>query len=73
METATVVLEGDHQTVHLPSGYNLPMPRVGVRQEGESIVLEPIKPKAWPPGFFEEIHIQDEAFERPDQGPLPPI
>jgi virulence-associated protein VagC len=73
METATVITEGETQTVRLPKGYHLPTSIVQVRQEGAAIVLEPIKPRAWPHGFFDEIHITDPAFRRPDQGLLPAV
>jgi virulence-associated protein VagC len=73
METATVISDGETQTVRLPRGYRLPTPSVQVRQEGEAIVLEPLKPRAWPPGFFDEIHITDPTFHRPDQGTLPGV
>ena len=73
MEIATVITEGETQTVRLPRGYHLPTPTVQVRQEGAAIVLEPMKPQAWPPGFFDEIHITDPAFHRPDQGTLPAV
>ena len=73
METATVVTEGETQTVRLPKNFRLPTPIVQVRQEGDAIVLEPLKPGAWPPGFFNEIHIGDPDFKRPAQGILPPI
>lgn len=72
METATVIDEGDRQTVRLPKSIHLPK-EVFVRQEGESVVLEPAKPKTWPKGFFESIHIKDPAFARPDQGQMPPV
>jgi virulence-associated protein VagC len=72
METATVILEGDRQTVRLPKSVHLPN-NVFVRQDGESVVLEPSKPKSWPDGFFDSIRITDPAFERPEQGQLPPV
>lgn len=72
METATVTVEGDRQTALLPKSVHLPA-TVFVRQEGESVVLEPAKPKTWPEGFFDSIHITDPAFERPEQGQLPPV
>ena len=72
METATVILEGDCQTVRLPKSVHLPR-NVFVRQDGESVVLEPAKPKTWPPGFFDSIRITDPAFERPQQGQLPSV
>jgi antitoxin VapB len=73
MDTATVIHEGEFQTVRLPKGFHLSTPTVTVRHEGEAIVLEPLKPTVWPEGFFESIHITDPAFVRPDQGELPPI
>jgi len=72
METATVIMEGDCQTVRLPKTVHLPA-TVFVRQEGDAVVLEPAKPKAWPEGFFGSIHITDPAFSRPHQGQLPPV
>jgi virulence-associated protein VagC len=72
METATVILEGDCQTVRLPKSVHLPT-NVFVRQDGESVVLEPAKPKTWANGFFESIHVTDPAFERPEQGQLPQV
>jgi hypothetical protein len=29
--------------------------------------LEPLKPQAWPAGFFDQIHIADPEFERFDK------
>jgi len=72
METATVTVDGDRQTVHLPKSIHLP-PTVFVRKDGDSVVLEPAKPKTWPEGFFDSIHVADPAFERPAQGQLPPV
>lgn len=73
METATVITEGDRQTVRLPKSIH-PLPStVLVHQHGDSVVLEPAKPDTWPAGFFESIHITDPAMERPTQGELPPV
>lgn len=72
METVPVTVEGDRQTVRLPKSIHLP-PTVFVRQDGDAVVLEPVRPKAWPEGFFDSIHISDPAFERPEQGQLPPM
>ena len=73
METATVILEDDCQSVRLPKGFHIPASTVFIRHEGENIVLEPMKPKTWPSGFFDAIRIADTAFARLEQGPLPPI
>jgi len=73
METAIVTSEGDTQTVRLPKGFHLPTPEVSIRHHGEAIVLEPLKPKTWPAGFFESIRIDDPDFKRPAQGVIPPV
>ena len=39
----------------------------------ETTVPEPVRPKTWPPDFFDSIHITDPALVRPDQGTLPPV
>jgi virulence-associated protein VagC len=72
MEIATVTVEGDRQTVRLPKGVCLP-PTVLVRQDGDTVVLEPAKAKAWPKDFFASIHVTDPAFQRPEQSQLPPV
>lgn len=72
METATVITENGQQTVKLPDSIHLP-DTVTVRQEGETVVLEPARPAKWPTGFFESIRITDPAVERPPQGQLPPV
>ena len=72
METATVTVEGDRQTVRLPKSVHLPA-TVFVRQDGDTVVLEPAKPKTWPDGFFDSIHVTDPAFGRPEQGQLPAV
>ena len=73
METATVIHEGECQTVRLPKGFHISTPTVGVRHEGDRIVLEPLKQQTWPEGFFDSIHITDPAFVRTDQSQLPPL
>jgi hypothetical protein len=44
MDTATVTTVGETQTVQLPKGYHLAAGTVQVRQLGDAIVLEPLKP-----------------------------
>jgi virulence-associated protein VagC len=73
MKTATVIGEGECQIVRLPKGFHIPTSTVGVRHEGETIVLEPLKSKVWPDGFFDAVHITDPAFVRPEQGKLPAV
>ena len=60
------------QTVRLPAEFRFHTPSVSIRREGQSVILEPVKPTTWPEGFFEKIRIDDPTFVRPDQGQMPP-
>jgi virulence-associated protein VagC len=72
MKRAEIVRANGSQFVRLPEEYHVEGDAVFVRRQGAAIVLEPAKMESWPPGFFERIRIDDPAFGRPDQGPLPP-
>lgn len=67
-----MIEEGDCLTVRLPKNTGLPGV-VSLRRQGDAVVLAPIKPEKWPLGFFDEIHISDPEFQRPEQGTLHPI
>jgi virulence-associated protein VagC len=58
--------------VKLPEEFRLEGSTVSVRKSGDAVILEPIKKTTWPAHFFDEILIEDEAFARPAQGPMPP-
>jgi virulence-associated protein VagC len=60
------------QIIRLPPAFRLPGSRVEVRRQGQEVILAPLKPATWPPGFFESIRISDPAFVRPEQGVTPP-
>ena len=72
MTTADIISEGDCQLVRLPKEFHLDGNQVSVHRQGSSLILEPVLPDEWPPGFFDAIHIDDPTFVRPDQGQLPP-
>jgi virulence-associated protein VagC len=71
--TTQIIQNGDGQSVRLPSGFEFSTPEVAIRREGESVILEPIKGRKWPFGFFERIRIDDSEFQRPEQGSTPAI
>jgi hypothetical protein len=73
MKVAEIVRADGSQLVRLPEGFHLEGDIVSIRRQGEAIVLEPVKPATWPPGFFDRIHIDDPSFARPSQGPVPPV
>jgi hypothetical protein len=72
MRFAEIVKADGYQLVRLPEGFRLEGDTVSIRRQGEAIVLEPVKPATWPPGFFDRIRIEDPAFARPSQGAVPP-
>lgn len=71
MTTTHVFQHGDSQAVHLPPGFEFTSEEIAIRREGGTVILEPIKPIAWPADFFESIRIDDPAFARPPQGNVP--
>ena len=72
MKVAEIVRAEGSQLVRLPEEFHLEGDTVSIRRQGEAIVLEPVKPATWPPEFFDRIRIDDPAFARPSQGPVPP-
>jgi antitoxin VapB len=73
MKTVQIVETSQGQTVPLPEEFRFATSRVSIRRHGDSVILEPIRSTQWPESFFDAIRIDDRAFERPDQGPLPPL
>jgi virulence-associated protein VagC len=72
MTTVKILETSSGQTVPLPEQFRFNTTVVSLRREGDAVILEPVKPSDWPPHFFEDIQIEDPAFARPAQGPLPP-
>ena len=69
---AKIVETSEGQCIQLPAGFRIDARTVAIRRDGDAVILEAIKPATWPEGFFEKIRIDDPAFERPDQGKMPP-
>jgi antitoxin VapB len=71
--TTTIFLNGGSQAIRIPKELRFEGKEVSIRRLGDGVLLEPVKVEAWPPGYFESIRIDDEAFVLPDQGELPPV
>jgi virulence-associated protein VagC len=71
MPTADIVDIDGGQVVKLPASIRFEARQAFVRKVGKTLVLEPVKPDAWPEGFFDQIAIDDPAFVRPGQGAVP--
>jgi antitoxin VapB len=71
-KTVEIVETAEGQTVLLPKEFHINAPAVWIRRDGNLLILEPVKPATLPEGFWDEVHIDDPKFERPDQGTMPP-
>ena len=66
-------MNGRSQAVRIPKDFRFEGREVNVRRLGDGLLLEPIRKKDWPEGFFDEIAIEDESFVRPPQGEVAPV
>ena len=75
MTTTEVINSGEGQIVRVPEEFRFASSEVSIRREGNTVVLEPlfIRTSDWPVGFFEEIRIDDPAFDRHPQGEPPTV
>ena len=72
MKTIKILETGNGQSVPLPEEFRFATSTVSIRRQGDTVILEPVKPTHWPENFFDDIRIDDPAFKRPDQGVTPP-
>jgi len=68
--TAKLFKNGRSQAVRLPRQFRFEGSEVTIRREGESVILEPARPRSWPDGYWESWGTVTEDFEAP--APLPP-
>jgi antitoxin VapB len=71
MATAKLFKNGRSQAVRLPKEFRFRGTEVRIRREGDAVVLEPMKRKAWPQGFWETLPVLGDDFELPAD-PVPP-
>jgi hypothetical protein len=50
--TAKLFSNGRSQAVRLPKEFRFQGNEVSVRREGDAVILEPLKPLAWPRGYW---------------------
>ena len=72
MKMVQVMNSPDCQAIELPPEFRFTVDRLSIRREGNAVILEPLRDADWPEGFFEDIRVDDPAFERPEQGQTPP-
>jgi hypothetical protein len=50
--TAKLFRNGRSQAVRLPKEFRFEGAEVSIRREGDAVILEPVKPRAWPKGYW---------------------
>ena len=61
--TAALFMNGGSQAVRLPKECRFEGNAVRVRKEGSRVILEPIEPRQWSPGFWERMHAMAEGSD----------
>lgn len=52
MATAKLFRNGRSQAVRLPKEFRFEGTELSIRREGEAVILEPLRPRAWPKGYW---------------------
>ena len=63
MATAKLFQNGRSQAVRLPKEYRFEGDEVSIRREGEGVVLEPVKRRSWPRGYWRSWSKTTRALE----------
>lgn len=67
---AKLFWNGRSQALRLPKAFRFEGDEVSIRREGEKVVLEPLKKRGWPKGYWERLRALTTGFEFPDVEPL---
>jgi virulence-associated protein VagC len=51
--TAKLFRNGRSQAVRLPKELRFEGEEVAIRREGDSVILEPLRPRTWPKGYWQ--------------------
>lgn len=54
--------------LRIPRKFDAKEGEVTIEQVGKRWIVEPLVPAEWPEDFFKKIRIENDRFERPDQG-----
>ena len=67
---AKLFRNGRSQAVRLPKAFRIQGDEVTVRREGDAVILEPIKKRAWPKGYWARVARIRRDLEIGDVPPL---
>jgi virulence-associated protein VagC len=54
MATAKLFSNGRSQAVRLPKEFRFAGREVSVRRDGDAVILEPLRPRGWPKGYWKK-------------------
>ena len=69
---AKLFWNGRSQAVRLPKEFRFEGEEVSIRRDGDAVILEPVRKRDWPPGYFERLEALARDFEFPDVEPMQP-
>lgn len=67
---AKLFKNGRSQAVRLPKAFRFQGDEVAVRREGDAVILEPVKKRAWPKGYWARVARLRRNLEIGDVPPL---
>jgi virulence-associated protein VagC len=67
---AKLFRNGRSQAVRLPRAFRFEGDEVSVRREGDAVILEPIRKRAWPGGYWARVTRLRRDLEMGDVPPL---
>lgn len=65
MARAKLFWNGRSQAVRLPKEFRFEGDEVSVRREGRKVVLEAVRRRAWPPGYWKSWRAVPDDFQAP--------
>jgi antitoxin VapB len=68
---AKVFWTGRSQAVRLPKEFRFEDDEVAIRREGDRVILEPIRARKWPKGYWDRLRELTKGLAFPDVEPLP--
>lgn len=70
MATAKLFRNGRSQAVRLPKEFRFEGEEVSICRDGRRVILEPLKRRGWPRGYWQSWSKASDDLEAPE--PLPP-
>ena len=67
---AKLFQNGRSQAVRLPKAFRFKGDEVSVRREGDAVILEPVKKRGWPKGYWRRVSRLKRSLELGDVPPL---